>query len=584
LKELISFKFISMATIGTIGFFYFLAHLMVYFTIGHFVILSPLGAQSVLVDPVFRGPLFFAISTVFFIVIVIFLIKNEYFRYKNEKKLEVYEISLSKLSKIWSQTTEQATVVLPKEENSLDLEKILKLKRSKAFYKKHIKPSLSFFPYEKLEIIRELFKILEKDGVEAPSVARFFSKDPEKTGSYVSPITSSGKTSYDVFFQITLYEHSMNVADEAVKYVIKKDEIAYETVLCDAIIVALAHDIGKLDKIKLYGTEYKKEILDNNPHNHISKLFFSEAWPGYETIEEAIFSHHSAPKSNALLTRMIIEADKEARKKELAKYMLDNKEQNSKKSDKEEDSKGSETSQNVDNEEEEIETQSDHKTEAEKSPPQGMKDQSSEEENNNIELQRPTPLPIKIDFSQNILRENHKDLEVEIQEIKPSYKIEATNTTLDTKLSNSALLIDYTDELEANILGELKSAINRYGNISIGGIKSFSNDTTIYYSIIFVNQVIEKYVHVENGLAKKDKKEQLKSITKYIAGVWTDKKYTDYLRKDVGVTETYLTIENKQYKFLSIPLKGEIFGMNAFELEHSKDKWMKKILFSRFST
>jgi len=302
-------------------FFYATAHLLVFFKLGHFILLSPIGAQSVLRDPLFRGEFFVALAFLFLMTSALFFIHNEYHRFKEENERAIYKISLAELSQLWSPEERHSATESKKQEDFNIPDNTVFLDRSKFFFEKWIKPSISFFPKEKLSIIIELFKILEADGVKAPSVAKYFDKDPERTGSYKSPVTASGLSSYDVFYQINLYEHTMNVLDESIKYIIKKDAITYETVICDAVIVALAHDIGKLGVVSLYGTEYPSEILKNNPHPHISKLFFSESWPGYELIEEAIFSHHSAPKSNALLTRMIIEADKEARKKELSAYL-----------------------------------------------------------------------------------------------------------------------------------------------------------------------------------------------------------------------------------------------------------------------
>lgn len=158
----------------------------------------------------------------------------------------------------------------------------------------------------------------------------------------------------------------------------------------------------------------------------------------------------------------------------------------------------------------------------------------------------------------------------------------ANDTTTNEKHSNTTLPIEYTDELENNILGDLRAHINKYDEESIKGIKSMSYDATVFFSVVFVNQIVEKYVYIDTGLSPEERKQQIISITKYIAGIWYDKGYTDFMSKKVGCSEVFLTIDDKRYKFLSIPIKGAVFNTDAYGLEDSKDQWMHKILFSRF--
>jgi hypothetical protein len=617
----LNMAFIIKSFFGVLAFFYVIAHLLVFLKIGHFILLSPIGAQSVLRDPIFRGQFFLAILFLALVVVVIFFIHGEYIRYRAEREQRVYKISLEKLSKLWSADRKSTNVKKKEADEAFQIpENAINLDRSKVFFDEYIIPSISFFPREKLSIIIELFKILESDGIKSPSVARIFDKDPEKTGSYKSVVTSAGLTSYDIFYKINLYEHTMNVLDESIKYIIKKDGITYETVLCDAIIVALAHDIGKLGKITLYGTEYSNEIFKNNPHHHISKLFFSESWPGYEAIEEAIFSHHSAPKSNALLTRMIIEADKEARKKELAEYMQKNKAKTKEvesEEEKEDEKEGESSStpvkndsdkKNIAKEEEKADEIQSKDAPQERTKELSIKEVSVQEEAKPIKEEQPkveenlAPLPAKIAPSpvstgqgrKRKRRETPLDLEkiskdaesieMEITQEKEVPKIVGENRNDGTKQkkSNPTIPIEYTDEIENNILGELRAHINEYDEESIKGIKSMSYDVTIFFSVVFVNQVVEKYIHVDSGLDPKERKQQIISITKYIAGIWCDKGYTDFMSKNIGCSEVFLTIDDKRYKFLSIPINGAVFSMDAYALEESKDQWMRKILFSRF--
>jgi hypothetical protein len=177
-----------------------------------------------------------------------------------------------------------------------------------------------------------------------------------------------------------------------------------------------------------------------------------------------------------------------------------------------------------------------------------------------------------------------ESIEMEITQEKEVPKIVGENRNDGTKQkkSNPTIPIEYTDEIENNILGELRAHINEYDEESIKGIKSMSYDVTIFFSVVFVNQVVEKYIHVDSGLDPKERKQQIISITKYIAGIWCDKGYTDFMSKNIGCSEVFLTIDDKRYKFLSIPINGAVFSMDAYALEESKDQWMRKILFSRF--
>ena len=54
------------------------------------------------------------------------------------------------------------------------------------------------------------------------------------------------------------------------------------------------------------------------------------------------------------------------------------------------------------------------------------------------------------------------------------------------------------------------------------------------------------------------------------------------MQRDAGCSTFFLTIEKKQYKFMSVPFKAEVFNMNTFELDAKKDDWLKGIQISEF--
>jgi len=561
---MISFIALSFLSILLIG--YMTALFLVFIKMNHFLLLSPFDAVDVLTDPYFLSEIIALIAVVTSFFILYKYIKSEYTKYLLLKEQRIYSVSLQELARIWGAGKID---IAPKETVPVLYLKNFGQERTKEFISKYMEKNIRFFPTEKLEIIFELLKILEAETIEISSVASMFKNDPEKTGNYQSVITPDGKTSYDVFSEITLFDHTMNVAEKAIEYLKEKDPISFETILCDGIIVALAHDIGKLKKIKQFNKEYPPEILQQNPHHAISKMFFSEMWPGYSSIEDAIYNHHSAPNSNALLTRMIIHADKEARKAELLAWQTKRSEKNRNSTDDIEVifDKANDLKAQVENEE--IEDKSTEDVPTVIKPKPSRKAQKQKQKQSDISENDSVQIP------QDVIEAHAEETENESNEEKQMIIAAPIPDEPLEREYPKPLEIPYDDDIEAKIIADLKLAINVYTLEQAKGIHSISYNDTILFSILQFNKIVQKHIYT-NG----DEPDEIKRIGMYIAGKFCEKGYTQYISRDIGCSTFYLSIKNKPYKFICVPLKAEIFNLDASQLDSMKDSWIKAITVS----
>ena len=111
--------------------------------------------------------------------------------------------------------------------------------RIQEFYKLHIQRLRhASQPSQHHAICSEPLSLLDKEG-DCSSVVNV-SRDVE---------ASWNSTTYTLLGQTNLMDHSLNVAEEAVR-LLEESDAGY--IVPDALIVALAHDIGKLPSIKGY--------------------------------------------------------------------------------------------------------------------------------------------------------------------------------------------------------------------------------------------------------------------------------------------------------------------------------------------
>mgnify|MGYP000541166911 FL=1 len=78
-----------------------------------------------------------------------------------------------------------------------------------SFYKKYVFDYLDSFSKQELEIVATLYELLETRAKELPSVATLYRSDTD-TNIY-KDIVSENLTSYQILYEVNLFDHTMNV-------------------------------------------------------------------------------------------------------------------------------------------------------------------------------------------------------------------------------------------------------------------------------------------------------------------------------------------------------------------------------------
>ncbi len=215
-----------------------------------------------------------------------------------------FEIALGKLAKLWTEDeTHGVEVEPPVASRTLPS---FNAKELNEFYRNHLAPYVETALYSAtigpaLDVIIKVLVILDTDG-DCPSVADV-AGDPEKD-AYGS--------SYGILRKVTLREHSIHVAEESVR-IISGRYREPELLLGRVLIVALAHDLGKIPRFRS-GPAY---VLGNHPAISAAVLEpLLVDLPGKEEVLKAVRDHHSAASSDPLI-RILHEADRRAREREI---------------------------------------------------------------------------------------------------------------------------------------------------------------------------------------------------------------------------------------------------------------------------
>ncbi len=200
-----------------------------------------------------------------------------------------------------------------------------------SFYKKYVFDYLDSFSKQELEIVATLYELLETRAKELPSVATLYRSDTD-TNIY-KDIVSENLTSYQILYEVNLFDHTMNVVRCMYEILIlEKDSFVFNW--SKMLISSLAHDIGKIEKIEslqgLSGLDRKK--YESNNHENISRLIISNAFPNYEYIDdvcEIVEKHHinsvDEKNKNYKAIRSLKDADQMARKQEIKDYLTEKK-------------------------------------------------------------------------------------------------------------------------------------------------------------------------------------------------------------------------------------------------------------------
>jgi len=260
--------------------------------------------------------------TLFYITIYLYL----QHKIAKRKNCAIQEVELAEIAKIWLEEESYKEIIrqevineLPKEEEKkapLIIPQFNK-KESKELFR-FIEKNQDSFSELGIRVISDILKMLENNPVS--SVASKFKQDPNYK-DYKKMIVA-GKTSYDILSEVDLYTHTINVVNKAIEYLEQNNKDEKELYLERVIIASLGHDIGKIEKS--LSKDLTPDIFKKAPHNVISAMIFREKYPELNTeIIEAIEQHHGNMKNkNNYTLKVLLEADKRAREKEINEWLM----------------------------------------------------------------------------------------------------------------------------------------------------------------------------------------------------------------------------------------------------------------------
>ncbi|MCR2063126.1 HD domain-containing protein [Campylobacter helveticus] len=284
-------------------------------------------------------------------------------------KSEIEKIDIKELSKIWLNEEEivlQDTLmqelkkpIFAPDDTKMSMLNVANFNDEKTliFCNEILKNHLNYLNLKQIESIIKLIQLLEKNK-DCPSVVshckedsnRFYGEDRKNTkrndnspkiGAEI--VTLDGKTRYDIYAEISLYEHSLSVAKKIISLLNEDKNLraCKKSFMGKAIIAALAHDIGKINNYNL-----KKEVIistlsQNNtkdfvysalqksvPHHQLSYMILYDGFkdcPELNEIANAVKKHHNGMiEKDEMLLKLLVEADKKTREDELDDYLKKN--------------------------------------------------------------------------------------------------------------------------------------------------------------------------------------------------------------------------------------------------------------------
>jgi len=201
------------------------------------------------------------------------------------------EIHISKLAPIWCDNKEPC-------EQRHDYK--FRHKQIETFFQKHIdQPPWFKNAFLQKEVCAEILLLLDKEG-DCPSVVNA-AKDVEAAWD---------SNTYTLLGKTTLLDHTLNVATETIKLLLKADA---KHVIPDSVIAALGHDLGKLPSIKGYLYSLGEHPLTAG--RVLADIASFKQLSKKKEISRAIKLHHKRPEG--LLGKTLKKADQLARQKEL---------------------------------------------------------------------------------------------------------------------------------------------------------------------------------------------------------------------------------------------------------------------------
>ena len=184
-----------------------------------------------------------------------------------------------------------------------------------------------------LFVVFILLKKLDKNDT-CPSVVDKFAGDSDKNkqqGNYFElekfrdASSLRSVNAYDILSNITLVEHSVNVALWTLRYIFENN-YGYPIII-SSVLVAFAHDVGKIPEI--YEEELERYTTTDHPYasaNYLKKLTTFSSIPNerMKFIEESILKHHGKLESKNdtqnIFHEILKKADHHAREMEIQAY------------------------------------------------------------------------------------------------------------------------------------------------------------------------------------------------------------------------------------------------------------------------
>jgi hypothetical protein len=184
-----------------------------------------------------------------------------------------------------------------------------------------------------LFVVFILLKKLDKNDI-CPSVVDKFAGDSDKNKQqsnyfelekFRDASSLRSVNAYDILSNITLVEHSVNVALWTLRYIFENN-YGYPIII-SAVLVAFAHDIGKIPEI--YEEELARYTTTDHPYasaNYLKKLTTFSSIPNerMKLIEESILRHHGKIESKSdaqnIFHEILKKADHNAREMEIQAY------------------------------------------------------------------------------------------------------------------------------------------------------------------------------------------------------------------------------------------------------------------------
>lgn len=368
-------------------------------------------------------------------------------------------------------------------------DKVYSSKRLKRFHSELIVSNAKYFKDGELYLIMEILTLLDEN-LNVSSVPSY-DKDKEnvylETQNYFKEY-NSGKSNVELLSKISLIEHTINVAQIAIKEFAEIEKKEPHTIhslhLATVLIAAIAHDIGKIKNPKILKIVGFDDVITKDMHHvdlsieyfksFVKNLGFYEE---NEIVTKAIQEHHSSTLPTAKLSKLLFESDREARKlesKDLIAKLKEEADETIKKYEREKNEK-------INNEQ--IEKLKKQLAEKEKLI-QEMKNTNDVKTDNNPTIKESKNILNTVSDEEYKSAKSIKESKVKESENFDTKKNEKFEQLIEEMKSN---INTYTSKGESLILKEIDLLDNPKEFL-----KSISDDNYIYYSYFGLREIFEK--------------------------------------------------------------------------------------------